>query len=469
MADKLRRFANSVSVLNQKPTHLKSPEDFFNMPAVFRPQSHLPLTPPDYFPSYPGCGGVQLNSVQFAVGPQGMGMHDKQGFKTAYGNHETYGSFQYPAQDQYAAGMARMFPSTGLAQSSAMPSELPGLVEDAPRQASRQEPVEERSVGGVSAHLDYDMDDMVDFVATASQTMCVLHFPEVSAFANNLSSIQPNINTVAPMFRKFVAQILSSTRLPSSTILLGMEYLSTRMKGLSNSHRSAGHVYRMLTTALLLASKFLDDNTFQNKSWAEVTGIPVQELNTLEMEWLVEIKWHLHVDPTGKKGFDTWRRSWDKWCNVGSISKVSNDRVLAPINTQLANSRGSILGTFSPPQTAYPGLIGERALQLPPPQALQQAQNDNSSSYWWPSADRSPPFGAPETGPSTPDYTTNPNWTVGYSAPAVTPTHHTMRIPSATLPPLALYNHHQPMWPCGCSHCGRGDYFMPSYGQAVVG
>jgi len=384
-------------------------------------------------------------------------VHEKSNFKSAY---DAYSSFQYASQDQYSTGASRMFPATGLPQPSAMPTELPGLVEDAPRQISRQEPkrhepAEERAVGGVSAHLDYEMDDMVNFVATASQTI-----------------IQPSVQTVPPMFRKFVAQILSSTRLPSSTILLGMEYLSTRMKGLSNSHRSAGHVYRMLTTALLLASKFLDDNTFQNKSWAEVTGIPVQELNTLEMEWLLEIKWHLHVDPTGKKGFDTWRRSWDNWCNAGAaVSKVQNDRVLAPINTQIANHRNSITGTFSPPPSAYPGLIGERVVQLPPPQALSQTPHESNGNYWWPTPDRSP-FTAPETGPATPDYNYNPNWTVGYSTAAVTPTHHTMRVPSATLPPLALYSHHQQMWPgapCGCSHCGRGDYFMPSYGQAVVG
>lgn len=275
------------------------------------------------------------------------------------------------------------------------------------------------------------------------------------------------------MFRKFVHQILSSTRLPSSTILLGLEYLNTRMKGLSNSHRSAGHVYRMLTAALLLASKFLDDNTFQNKSWAEVTGISVQELNTIELEWLTEIKWHLHVDPTGKKGFEIWRQTWEQWRSSGAAaSKVTNDRVLAPINTQLANHRSSIHGTFSPPPTAYPGLIGERVLQLPPPQALQQAQHESNPSYWWTQADRSPPF-APETGPATPDYTPNNNWGVAYSAPALTPTYHGMRVPPATLPPIPSYNHHQPMWsgnPCRCSHCGGpGDYFLPSYGQAVVG
>ncbi|KAI5795430.1 hypothetical protein DFH27DRAFT_484386 [Peziza echinospora] len=424
------------------------------MPAVFRPQSHLPLTPPEFFPAYAGCGGVQLNAMQFAVGHQGMG-HEKS-FKAGFGNHEnTYGAFQYQSQDQYASNMNRMFPA-GAPPPAAMSSELPGLVEDAPRH-QRQEAAEERPVGGVSAHLDYEMEDMAEFVATIAQNI-----------------VQPNMSMPAP-FRKFVSQILSSTRLPSSTILLGLEYLSKRMKGLANTHRSSGHVYRMLTIALLLASKFLDDNTFQNKSWAEVTGLPVAELNTLELEWLGEIDWNLHVDPTGKKGFEIWRQTWEKWRDAGAAAtKVTNDRVLAPINTQIASHhRNSIHGTFSPPPTAYPGSIGDRVVQLPPPQALQQSHHENNSSYWWPaSADRSPPFGT-ETGPATPDYGFN-NWGMPFSALSLTPTHHSMRVSSATLPPLALYGHHQNVWPgapCGCNQCGRGsDYFMnANYSQAVVG
>lgn len=247
------------------------------------------------------------------------------------------------------------------------------------------------------------------------------------------------------------------------------------MHGLPVTQRSAGHVYRMLTIALLLASKFLDDNTFQNKSWAEVTGLPVVELNTLEREWLEEMGWNLHVDPTGKKGFEIWRQTWEHWREAGAVSKVSNDRVLAPINTQVThNHRNST--HFSPTQAAYPGLIGER-IQLPPPQALQQqSQHENSSNYWWPSPEGRSPRSAPETGPATPEYAFNPTWGVPYAAPALTPTSHVMSLrgPSTTLPPLSLYGHgpHQSIWPgapCGCNSCGRGEYFMSSFGQTVVG
>lgn len=445
-----------MAVFQQKPVYVTVLEDpKTTMPAVFRPTSHFDLTPPEYFAVYNGSG-VQLNPLQFAIGQQ-PSMHDKAGIKTMYAGQDVYAQFPYSSQEQYSMGISRIMQSQQLPAPAAMPTELPGLIEDVPsRQAKRQEVQEERPVGGVSAHLDYDMDDMSEFVALQA-----------------LKIIQPG-STLNASFRKFVNQILSSTRLPSSTILLGLEYLNTRMKGLPNSHRSAGHVYRMLTIALLLSSKFLDDNTFQNKSWAEVTSLPVAELNNLEVEWLMDINWTLHVDPTGKKGFEIWRQTWEQWRDSKTRSNGNNDIVLAPINTQISH-RNSV--HFTPTQSAFPGLIGERLIQLPLPAAMQQQQQQQqvqqgaSPTYWWPaSADRSPPS-APETGPATPDFTFN-NWTgVQYAAPALTPSHAAMR----TLPPLNLYGNHQQqsVWPgsqCGCNQCGRSsDYFVQGFGQAVMG
>ncbi|KAI2769945.1 hypothetical protein DTO012A8_5081 [Penicillium roqueforti] len=153
--------------------------------------------------------------------------------------------------------------------------------EAAPMQQQLEQPrKEEKATGGVAAHLDYEMDRMSDFVAEMAQGI-----------------IYPG-SSVPPQFRKYVFQILSSTRLPSSTILLGLFYLASRMRLVSAKRAftkaDSSQVYRMLTVALLLGSKFLDDNTFQNKSWAEVSNIPVAELNHMELEWLFAFDWKIH-------------------------------------------------------------------------------------------------------------------------------------------------------------------------------
>jgi hypothetical protein len=64
---------------------------------------------------------------------------------------------------------------------------------------------------------------------------------------------------------------------------------------------------------MLLASKFLDDNTFQNRSWSDVSGIAVTELNTLEYEWLESCQWQLHINLDTSSDYMAWLESWKDW------------------------------------------------------------------------------------------------------------------------------------------------------------
>lgn len=51
-------------------------------------------------------------------------------------------------------------------------------------------------------------------------------------------------------------------------------------------------------TALMLANKIIDDHTYTNKTWSEVSGLPVQALNEGEMEFLQGLDFSLHVSHT---------------------------------------------------------------------------------------------------------------------------------------------------------------------------
>ncbi|KAH9884736.1 cyclin-like protein [Xylariomycetidae sp. FL2044] len=160
--------------------------------------------------------------------------------------------------------------------------------------------------GGVCAVLDYETDLMADYVAEMAMRIVI-----------------PN-GAVTGAFRKFVNQILTSTRLPSTTILLGMNYLAKRVNTLSQAtafKASEGQVWKMLTVALLLGSKFLDDNTFQNRSWSDVSGIAVGELNIMEDEWLQHIGWVLYVNLDRSHDYNAWLKNWREWQEAKQLQK----------------------------------------------------------------------------------------------------------------------------------------------------
>jgi hypothetical protein len=218
-------------------------------------------------------------------------------------------------------------------------------------------------------------------------------------------SISPG-TSVPPQFRKYVYQILSSTRLPSSTILLGLFYMSSRMRILSAQRvfqSGSGQIYRMLTVGLLLGSKFLDDNTFQNKSWAEVSNIPVAELNKMELEWLFAFDWKIHDRIYDQQdGFASWRRHWDSWSAKANVrAQESSRQTLAPLDTTVVRHHQSVAKPLMSPEGPIP------------PQYQRSSHTENS--WLNPAASEYSPPSAPHSGPNTPDYYSVGPW--GFSNP----------------------------------------------------
>ena len=346
----------------------------------------------------------------------------------------------------------------------------PSLVEDEQvyyqaRTHLKPQPKEEKAVGGVSAHLDYEMEHMVDFVSEMAQGMYDLYKHNICiADIDIVRSVQPGC-TVTPAFRKYVSQILSSTRLPSSTILLGLHYLTTRMGMLSahDSHAaSSNQLYHLLTIALLLGSKFLDDNTFQNRSWYEVSNIPVADLNTLEMEWLVAIHWNLHIDQNDSQGFSAWLTLWSTW-KLKRIERNLGSLRLNSLDTNMQGQRA--INKSLPPTPMFPPLysdsqFGRGSVDRGPPQWHTPRYDQ------WPLRsviDHSPPS-APETGPNTPEWYGR-HGSIGYGQSSAGYSARAMPPPPLQILPSAqstYYNpyaqQYTPTWNshgmgCGCGYC----------------
>lgn len=430
---------------------------------------------------------MQVNQHQFAAGSQGLPVPEKGVYEINVDPHgrklmppsfvrisqdyqiqQQQRQLQQPAQSSYTC-----LPPPGLSHpgpqyyhQSQRRIEMPnvdesyllaGRQQEARRNEQAQAQTEEKPTGGVAAHLDYEMEEMTDFVGTMAQRLVVG---------------QTATERLLPSYRKFVYQILSSTRLPSSTILLGLVYLRERTTMPQMAGARQEHVYRLLTISLLLASKFLDDNTFQNKSWSEVTNIPVQELNQLEKDWLRDIKWNLHIDPEGTKGYSQYKMMWDVWVkrNMAKAGVPS----LAPIDT---NFRSRSHSAFSPVPLYPPhhhhytsphsGLASDRPVQLPPVRPSPQAEG-----FWgWNPSDYSPPS-APGTGPPTPDG--HFGWSS--AAPYGHVPQQTLASGFSRLPPIVPYAHHgwhsqHPHTTCNCTQCrqnnSEGYFSNANYGQLI--
>lgn len=383
----------------------------------------MPLTPPDYEHSFNGM----LNQPRYAQ--SSTGYRSDYGLSKQYGQGQTHGaqsgfgmrsqprSGLQASQDynqmsayasQFAANNRSYVPE--VAAPILPPLRSHDMVDSfgyyAPTNAQiplEAKPKEEKATGGVAAHLDYDMSTMADFVAEMSQGMYAIFQSGICLSDIDLMrSVNAN-GGVSSQYRKYVSQILSSTRLPSSTIMLGLFYLASRMKIMASKGAdttSSSTVYRMLTTCLLLGSKFLDDNTFQNRSWAEVSSIPVKELNQMELEWLIDFEWSIHGRMYDiHEGFFMWREHWLAFEEETKLRKVKEAQKLTPIDTNIRRSQ-SVQKPLMSPEGPIP----------------TQYQSNRHYDTQWVSpliSEPSPPSAA-YSGPATPEYYNNASW-YGYT------------------------------------------------------
>lgn len=145
----------------------------------------------------------------------------------------------------------------------------------------------------------------------AAQITCLFWFESsitlqlVEESKTTFSPLEPLVSEAMPTsgFRKWVTTVLSTTQVTQNVILLALMFIY-RLKRLNPGVKGKlGSEFRLLTVALMLGNKFLDDNTYTNKTWAEVSGISVQEIHIMEVEFLSNMRYTLYVSD----------KEWKEW------------------------------------------------------------------------------------------------------------------------------------------------------------
>lgn len=132
-------------------------------------------------------------------------------------------------------------------------------------------------------------------------------------------------NEPSPAFRRFVHQVLAQTLLSPPAFLLG---ILNALRLLVTAQLPDGSVdavvlelfaqptsaapFKLFTLGMMIANKHLDDNTFLNKTWNEVTGIPLAELNQTEAWFLKKCNYEVNVPDETWIGFLHRLQSWEE-------------------------------------------------------------------------------------------------------------------------------------------------------------
>ncbi|GJP97702.1 hypothetical protein CBS63078_3655 [Aspergillus niger] len=189
---------------------------------------------------------------------------------------------------------------------------------------SERESQKKSSSNGVASYLQIPpsiSNSQGSLAEFAAQMTCLFWFESTAKLKAVEDRLKP-ATSLAPeavpavAFQKWVTNILSTTQVSQNVILLALLFVYRLKKFNPGVRGKKGSEYRLMTIALMLGNKFLDDNTYTNKTWAEVSGITVQEIHIMEVEFLSNIRYNLFVS----------KEEWNEWhAKLGLFSNYFNN------------------------------------------------------------------------------------------------------------------------------------------------
>ncbi|TFK68512.1 hypothetical protein BDN72DRAFT_769214 [Pluteus cervinus] len=201
---------------------------------------------------------------------------------------------------------------------------LPSLVDSIPAEAERVESDEvfqtKPSKSGepyLVDWLDFSRSRSAHFIAEKTcEMICYLWFaspppaeqsypsptnsPPFLPRATHTSTLQL---VASPTFVSFMQKLLETTQVSQSVIVLSLHYIYRLKDRNRGTPAQPGSEFRIAVAGLMMANKFLDDNTYTNKTWSEVSGIDLAEINKMEREFLMGVDNNLYVD---KATYESW-------------------------------------------------------------------------------------------------------------------------------------------------------------------
>ncbi|KAE8205141.1 hypothetical protein CF335_g2410 [Tilletia laevis] len=219
----------------------------------------------------------------------------------------------------------------------------------------------------------------------------------------------PTMNTdIKTAFARFAHQVLSQTLLSPTAFMLGLLYIlrvpslvlasdgtvKDEAKALFAEPPSAAP-FKLFTLGMMIANKQLDDNTFTNRTWQEVTGIPLPDLNRLERFYLERCHFEISVPPEvwyaflgrlqdreGERRAQSARASLQSPTSMAGSSSLEHNGFDSIVSSECSRRVAAILKTLlNGEESISPilGSVGEPALGLADEMMMEEEAASSSS------------------------------------------------------------------------------------------
>lgn len=103
----------------------------------------------------------------------------------------------------------------------------------------------------------------------------------------------PEIN-----IRTYIYRIIDSELMSLESVIVSLIYLKKIIHNTPNDFFNQYTVHRLFLTSILLGSKYLDDELYNNREFSILGGIDIKNMNSMELEFLYRIGFELYIKPS---------------------------------------------------------------------------------------------------------------------------------------------------------------------------
>lgn len=163
----------------------------------------------------------------------------------------------------------------------------------------------------------------IEIIADLLNNICEEN-KDKSENVNNKIAPFMTINIPSMSIKDYLLRLLNFTKINESTIIIILIYID-RICKINNFQINYRNIYKLIISSMIIAIKYNEDNYYSSEIYSKLGGISIKELNYLEFNFLILIKFSLFIeDDLFSKYYDNLI-SFNEENNEESLEESDND------------------------------------------------------------------------------------------------------------------------------------------------
>ncbi|CAG8457826.1 3616_t:CDS:2 [Diversispora eburnea] len=122
-------------------------------------------------------------------------------------------------------------------------------------------------------------------------------------------------------FKNFCAETILNAKVSKTTVFIAMKYIQKYMK--KGNTANFTNEYQLFTIALMVAHKWHIEPVYKNKTWSDITHMPLIEINKLELAFIESLNYKIHI---GRDKYSFWLKCLTEYINTGKLVSLFVER-----------------------------------------------------------------------------------------------------------------------------------------------